>query len=130
MLTKFLNWLASVNPPASWENFLRRCGTYNDNPDNWAQASHIGLGYSAVFTFNLLSVLLVSEPVDAIRYILLFDVLFLLFFFFKEFWFDIRYEKGEDIASSWEDWRSWLIGVVVADIAFIVVLLIPMLEKL
>jgi hypothetical protein len=105
----FLQWLASLPAPAWAEAWLKKAGAYNDVPDNWAQTSHAALGYAVVFTFGV-DFDMVFAPA----------IVLLVLIFFKEFWFDIRYEQNETIESSWKDWKFWAIGSLLGGISYAV----------
>ncbi len=100
---KFFYWLVSLEPPAFLERWLRRAGEANDKPDNWAQASHYAIGYGYMLTAIIFTDQ-VLVPFLAMA----------VFIFFKEFWFDIRYEKDETVSTGLKDMCSYLIGGVVA----------------
>jgi hypothetical protein len=104
MLSKFLTWLSSLNPPSWAEPWLKKAGAYNDVPDRWAQGYHFLGAYGFVFTMGVFFY--------SFKVALGCTAAIWVFFFFKEFWFDIRYEQNETVATSWEDWRSWALGTL------------------
>ena len=100
-----LQKLSAISPPSWTEDWLKKAGIYNDVPDRWAQGYHFLGAYGFVFTILVFS--------DSWLVGLLATVAIWIFFFFKEFWFDIRYESNENISTSWVDWKNWFLGSVV-----------------
>lgn len=85
---------------------MSKPGDWMENVQNLANIGHALAGYAVLLTVVLFS--------HAWLAVLIVEALLVVYVLVKEFWYDLRYETGETIASSAEDALGYLVGNAVS----------------
>lgn len=85
-------------------------GDWMENSQTLANGVHAALSYGILLTTAFLA----HTSSHLWWWIGGVEVFLLAFVLVKEFWYDLRFETGETIATSTEDALGWLIGNVIA----------------